>query len=259
MSVTGKTLGAVTQTYPTLQDGDLFFVERASTAGKTTYSELRTELIGDIAKTGVDADVVTGTAGTNGHYATWNGDGDLVGGGGKVGMEFIVTKTASSSAALDFTELDSARYDGYAFQINNLRPVSDGVVPIMRISDDGGASYDSGASDYSWANIVRAENAGSSLLSDGDSAESAIILLNGLNGNAAGEDMSGWVYLINPHTARKTKATWALSATANDGVDTFVTGSGTRKTAQADNAVRFLFNTGNISSGSITMFGLRKA
>lgn len=44
MSVTGKTLNDVLQSYPTLQDGDLMFVERGGVGGKQTYAQLRADL-----------------------------------------------------------------------------------------------------------------------------------------------------------------------------------------------------------------------
>lgn len=81
-------------------DGDLVSTDEAQTlTNKTMDGDLNTFIdigTGSLkSRTGVDADVVTGTAGPASQLAMWNGDGDLVDTG--ILASFVVTLTAGQT------------------------------------------------------------------------------------------------------------------------------------------------------------------
>lgn len=72
---------------------------------------------------------------------------DQTGGGGGGGV-LVETQTASNSASVNFTSCISSTYDTYKIEIINLRFENDSIYLMMRMSTDGGSSYDSTADIY---------------------------------------------------------------------------------------------------------------
>lgn len=169
----------------------------------------------------------------------------------------LATKTASASATLDFTEFNNATYRGYLFALENVKPATDLVTLLLRTSTNAGSSYDAGATDYSYANTLLAS---SSTLTQSVATGATAINLTFPNdvGNAAGEDgVTGdlWLY----HAANgsvKTREAFQGMYDNGSGVLVSIDGKGRRNTTQDTDAVRFLFSSGNIASGTIRMYGL---
>ena len=209
------------------------------------------------ALTGSDTKLATGTAGADGDIATWNADGDVVG-GVRGGMEFIESQDASTSATLDFTGFDSARYDSYVFKFGGVVPVSDGAVFSILTSTDGGSAYDAGGSDYRVHIELRTGNT-PTITEVGGTAGNVPIA--SLVGNATADAVSGTVEVIMPHMAVYTsimsQATFLSSSP--DGDFAAQKCMSARLSAADVDAVRFRFETGSIASGTITMYGLRNA
>jgi hypothetical protein len=180
--------------------------------------------------------------------------------GASGGLIFISSQDASASATLNFTGFDGALYDGYVFHLMNLIPATDGADLRMRTSSNGGSSYDSTANDYQW--ITRAYTT-AAVASDTASTSLAYIALTpptGGIGNTAGEDgVSGVVTMPGPHLAKKTPLLLDLTGWNNAGVFWQIKGSGVRNASAAVNAVSFFMSTGNITSGTITMYGLKNS
>lgn len=173
-----------------------------------------------------------------------------------VGRVLLATKTASASATLDFTEFNNAVYSRYLFILENVKPATDLVTLLLRTSTNAGSSYDAGATDYSYANTLLASN---STLTQSVATGATAINLTFPNdaGNAAGEDgVTGdlWLY----HAANgsvKTREAFQGMYDNGSGVLVSIDGKGRRNTTQDTDAVRFLFSSGNIASGTIRMFG----
>jgi hypothetical protein len=172
------------------------------------------------------------------------------------GRKLLATKTASASATLDFTEFNNAVYRRYEFELENVKPATDGAELGMRVSTDGGATYDAGASDYDYVGYGAFMSGGTS----GASAAAGRIILNGGSwpGNAAGEfGFSGLVNLYNaPSVTAWTRVLAVLSFDNQAGSVVSYQAAGRRMAAQDTDAVRFLFSSGNIASGTIRMFGI---
>lgn len=171
----------------------------------------------------------------------------------------LATKTASASATLDFTEFNNAVYKWYEFEFDGLLPATDTATLRMRFSTNAGSSYDAGASDYSYGNVVM-EDSGTPQ-NDNSSGATFISLHNGYSGglgNAAGElGVTGTIKLYGAGSAAsKTKVSGLLLAENAAGRLASSSVSGRRMTAQDTDAVRFLMSAGNITSGTIRMYGL---
>jgi hypothetical protein len=212
--------------------------------------------------TGADVTLVSGTAGTSGNLAQWNADGDLVDTGipaGSPGLEFISSQDASASATLDFTGFDASKYDVYVFEIQSLIPAADNGSLLIRTSTDGGSTYDSGASDYTYVR-QQINNNPVATASLGDPLASIINVISGVGSDTGEDGVNLTARVLSAGLTKKTSVVWqgiAMGATTADHIH--VTGAGSRLSSADVDGIRFYFNNGNIESGTITMYGLRNA
>lgn len=175
------------------------------------------------------------------------------------GRVLLATKTASSSASLDFTEFDNATYRRYEFELENVIPATDSTILWTRFSSDGGSTYDSGASDYNLAAWGRADSVNLSL--DGNAAQIPLVDAGGGTqdvGNAANEfGVTGFLRLWDADAAsRRTRLQGEVTWFNTVGQLNMLHVSGVRQANQDTDAIRFLFSSGNIASGTIRMFGI---
>ena len=179
------------------------------------------------------------------------------GGGGGGGLVWLASTDLSGDATANFTAFDAGSYDAYLFVLQNVIPASDNQALYVRTSTDGGSSYDSGGSDYSWAcvDLLGAPS------SSGQGANSAAqIQIARTVGNQTGEDgASGCVWVISPHLARKTTVKFDTVMINGAGFITVNIGGGYRSSSADVDAIQFLFASGNLASGTITMYGLVNA
>lgn len=172
------------------------------------------------------------------------------------GTRKLATRTASSDTGLEFTEFDSSIYSSYLFVFGNVIPVQDNVSLWLRTSNDGGSTFDSGSTDY--YSHLSGKNLGgatfSSLQNPGDNITMATSV-----GNDTGEDgISGNLWCYYPSASKRTMFTWDLAWHLwNDVLGSTDNGFGIRDAAEEVDGVRFNFSTGNILSGTITMYGFR--
>jgi hypothetical protein len=177
----------------------------------------------------------------------------------------IKTVTASASSSVDFVNgsggvvLDST-YKCYAVVLSNVVAATDAVGLYFRTSTNAGSAYDSGASDYNWA-ATGAISSGAAA-TDVDIAQSEISLTDAGSGlgNDTLEDLSGIVYLFNPAGAVKTKKI-LYDIAYNNGAGAIIrkAGAASRIAAADIDAIRFLMSSGNITSGTFTLYGLKDA
>lgn len=171
----------------------------------------------------------------------------------------LATKTASASATLNFTEFNNAVYRRYEFDLENVFLATDDLTLFLRTSTNGGSSYDSGASDYQWSLTGMS---GATAVSTGSTGAGSINLTNSTAGNrignAAGEyGVNGIIVMFNAGNAAsatdiQTRISYFNTATA---YSQYI-GSGVRAAAADVDAVRFLPTSGNITSGTIRMYGI---
>jgi len=177
---------------------------------------------------------------------------------GLSGWEFIETQTASGDATIDVLGLSS--HVVYKFFWSGLQPATESTTKFfMRTDSANGASFDAGTSDYSWVNHRISMTPTEAHDPEGDNADSEIqINGNDALGNAANELMDLEITLFNPSGTEYTKVKWEglyLDSAATP-LGNHLWGAGARRSAAAVDAVRFLYSTGNISTGTLKVYGL---
>lgn len=166
----------------------------------------------------------------------------------------IERKTSSSVASYDFvTGLTGNRT--FLF-LGWLRPATDQVDLYIRSDSSAGASFDSGASDYKYTtaggNIAGTGNAGSN-------AAAQMVLNHGASGvQSIGSDADQYIsfaILFQP-VSGSTQQFFGYAAWERAD-DTGVCSTiffGMRDSTTSANAVQFLFDTGNIAAGDVTVY-----
>lgn len=210
---------------------------------------------------------VTSTPPTDGQALVWDdansewvpGDVAASGGGGGGSLVLLEQKTASASATLDFTGCISSDYDEYLVEFINIVPASTPVDFYMRMSTDGGATYDStnkyAAARWSWIHSATGVNGNALTAPVGQ-----IGLFGGNNvANDANYGVCGQLRLFSPQSTSVYKRVLGyLNAKDGGGTFTNFVQSGVYQSTTAVNAFRFLFSSGNIASGTIRCYGVRK-
>ena len=173
------------------------------------------------------------------------------------GMVFIESQDASASSTLDFTGFDAALYDSYVFKIANLAASTNGDLWIVT-SSDGGSNWATTSGNYGYSG-VRTENT-ASLIQYGNNSTNKLVLSDTVGTTYALSGLSGTVEVYGPHTTSHTAFTWQTQHRQGfSGNFQFLTGGGNVLLAADVDAVRFEFSSGNMASGTITMYGLRNS
>lgn len=171
----------------------------------------------------------------------------------------IDTKTASASSSLDFTGLGD--YSDIHFKINSLIPATISTTAFwVQTSSNNGSSYDNSAANYSWAS--RGYSSGGNTGETFNDSDTKIVLTGSRQlGNNAGNTINGDVHLYNAAgTGFFHALTQHISFFDTTGQINFQVGTGCRKdSSNAVNAIRFLMSTGNITSGTIYAYGIKKS
>ncbi len=166
--------------------------------------------------------------------------------------KLIGTNVASTTAALTQTGLDST-YDTYAVVISDLVPAADGETLRMTVGDSGG--LDVGASDYSYHNNRTTHASGT--YAGVATATNANCTLSGACGNAAGEGYGGILYIHRPGDGTMQPTfSWHGTSVTDTTVGLYGAGSGKRNAVIALDRVSIFFNSGNIATGRMSVFGI---
>lgn len=168
----------------------------------------------------------------------------LSGSGG--GMTLLATVNASNSATVSFgsTYLTSS-YNAYKIVIDSLLPVTNSVNFELQVSNDGGSTWKS--TNYFWQIYNSSFSSSASYVDVGGGQQLT---------NSSGRVTQFEITFSNPAATNITTffingALWNSGGTLNT-----IPGIGAYQTAGAVNAVRFLFSSGNISTGNFHLYGL---
>jgi len=170
-------------------------------------------------------------------------------------LEFVSAASASNDASIDFTL--PGTFDEYELHILNAIPATDAVDANLQTSNDGGSTFDSGASDYVWQVLQGFLTAA---LGDNSTGDTKIVMNIQPIGNASDEGFSAIVRIIRPHEATKTNIAWGDSVyfDINTARLFIATGGARRDAAEDADAVRFKFSSGNITSGLFALYRVNR-
>jgi len=176
-------------------------------------------------------------------------------GGGS--LTFISNTDISDAATYDFTAFTPDSAEHYVFYLQNLTPATDAVHLWCRTSADGGSSFDSSSSAYNWGGMIptaidSSDGSDSEIALTGESSSAGQII-----GSAAGEEgICGMVYLFGPHTTSRTFVMSLFAANPSNDVMGPYHIAGHRNSAAAVDGFRLLFSSGNIESGTVTVYSI---
>jgi hypothetical protein len=172
----------------------------------------------------------------------------------------ITETTASNSASVVFT-IDST-YNTYYFLLNGIQPSEDLRHIGVEFSTDGGSSY--AINRYEANAYVNMDEATATMTLANWTSENVegATTLGKLVRQGNGSDENGFaeVFLLNPTNTTRHKVYMSRGVGYthdNFSMTNFI--SGVVQTASAINRVRFKYESGNISSGKFTMYGLVKS
>ena len=209
---------------------------------------------GNIISYDASGDPVAIATGTDGQVLTSAGAGqppafEDAGGGNLI---LIGTQVASSSASLTQTGLSST-YDSYFVAFSDIKPATDSAHFRMRWGDSSG--IDSGASDYSWG-IVQRKTDNTTVTGLNDENDDHIELMDS-SGADGTEGIGGMVTIHSPGDATTNiKATGEVAADLNDGYyGNWIVAR--RNTNIAIDRVQVYFDSVNIASGRLTVWGMK--
>jgi hypothetical protein len=167
------------------------------------------------------------------------------------GWKFLSSATAAASATLEFTADIDATYYMYAFVFTDIKPATDSALLNAQTSANAGVAWDTTGGDYHYVYTYSTPGT----VAAAGSSSTAFFRLSHNIGNAANEFVDGLMYLYNPSSTEYTMMNFQSSSLSGTGVNYANTGQGTRLSAAAVNGVRFLMSSGNITSGTIKMYG----
>jgi hypothetical protein len=174
-------------------------------------------------------------------------------------MVLISSATASSSATIDFTSISNSSYSAYKIIGYNIYPVTNGANLFLRVSVGG--VFQSGASDY--RDIQHRFLPAGGAYSGGTASAIRVnspgdTLANSANSGTQGGCVFDMTFYNALQTNTVKRATWNASYYGSDYLDCL--GSGTYLTAgNAIDGFRFLMDTGNISTGTFFLYGIKNA
>lgn len=261
--------GAVTPTHTELNyvDGVTSALQtqldaKAPTASPTftgTITGAAMTLTGAVTLTGASAVTVpTPTASTQAATKAYV-DG-AVGSGAGV-WTLLKSTTAASDATIDFVNgtggvIISSTYDEYMVELIAVLPASNAVF-YMRTSTDAGSTYPSSAADYSY-NVI--ENVSGSVTGTVNVNGTETRLTTTQVGSGSGQKgVYGTVRFYKPSAASKLHILSDLAFLSGTTAMIHAIGSSVRAADADVDAIRFLFDSGNIASGTFNLYARRKS
>jgi len=175
-----------------------------------------------------------------------------------IGSTLLTSGTVSTAATLDIVLTAYTGYRALKFVLQSFIPVTDDVELWMRLSTDGGATFD--VTTYAYSAMFVREASGPF---NASTNAARILIAGSTTGGEAVSNVSAEagvdaeITLYDQTTSQWPRVNFQSAyqgATVTD-LFTFV-GSGQREVSQDTDAVRFLFESGNIASGKYAVYGL---
>ena len=176
------------------------------------------------------------------------GTGDLV---------FISKQTASSDASISFTSGIDSTYKEYVFYFVNCHPSANGGYFQLNFRD-GGTDYDATKTTTSFSARHKEDDSTAELSykSGSDLTQETGFQNVDVHGISNDDDnaISGILHLFNPSSTTFVKHFLIRSVSGTNADDNFI--AGYCNTTSAIDGVQFKFQSGNIDSGDILLYGV---
>ena len=179
-------------------------------------------------------------------------------------MVFMKKLTASGSATLSFVHgsggVDFSTYKEYMFTFNNIHPATNSKEFRFNVSIDAGSNYNVAKTTTQFYAFHYENNSSANLAvrADQDLAQGTTFQpLCADVGNEADECCSGTLHLFNPSSTTFVKHFISNFNViiANEQTGNFYTSGYANTTSDVD-AIQFKFNSGNIDTGDICLYGI---
>jgi hypothetical protein len=174
------------------------------------------------------------------------------------GLVRIQTQIASSSAQIDFDIGFTSDFDEYVITLTNAIPATDGASISARFSEDAGATFKAGATDYVYGFAIGNVSGGAN---SGSSGDGGILVSGGMSNSATAGGCNGEIKIFGTSGASSNKHLTCLTsspAQTTFAENIFSCAGRMKLDANAINAIRLLASSGNIASGTFTLYGVRK-
>jgi hypothetical protein len=182
-------------------------------------------------------------------------DGSQLTGINGAGLVLLSAATASNDATVDFTTGIDGTYDEYEIRLQSVVPATDSTGLELTLSANAGSAWFS--TSYSYAGHQNIASGSAS--SPSNSGTSNVPLASNVGSDAGESGVSGIVRLSRPSASQYFAMTMQVAYFDQGGSLVHYVGAAGRPTAQAYNAVRFKFASGNIESGEFKLYGVRKS
>jgi len=175
-------------------------------------------------------------------------------------MNLISTQTASSSSTISFTSGIDSTYDEYVFKFYDIHPSEDSKKLEVNFRD-GGSSYDATKTTTSFLAYTYEGSENPSALgydTDLDVAQgTGVQPISSFCGNDNDQSVSGYLHLFNPSSTTFVKHFISkVSSSNHDNSAIILYIAGYCNVTAAIDGVQFKFNSGNIDSGVIKLYGI---
>ena len=165
---------------------------------------------------------------------------------------------ASNSASIEITSGIDSTYDSYMFHWVEMYPVTLGAAFGMQVSTDGGVTYATNVtSTTSYLNIHYTDNSnvGPAQWAMLGNATSIVKITQNCSSTAANAS-SGFVTLYSPSSTYVKHFLGTFTGYHSNGGCVDFRSGGYFLTGNPINAIKFYFDSGNITSGKIKMYGI---
>jgi len=163
--------------------------------------------------------------------------------------EEIVT---SAVASISLLGIDST-YDVYMVKLNNFSSVTTGATPRVRVTKSSSADT---TANYNYA--AKQLRTDTTFGNNSNTNQTSWDILNALS-SATGNIANGILYLFNFNNATEYSfVTMEITQRSNEGLHRGKQGGAVHTVASASDGIEFSMSSGNIASGTFTLYGLKK-
>lgn len=165
----------------------------------------------------------------------------------------IQSQTASGSASLNFTTGLSG-YGAYLVIFDHVVPATNAANLQLQVSEDAGANWKNTGYHYAFWSVDMASGSGTA----SNSSQTQANIAGGVS-NSAAYGVNGFLLFPGMSTAARHEWFEGVTFLSGSNITSYFGGGAWDGSSVAINGIKFFESTGNISSGTIRIFGIRNA